>query len=215
MLEVKVTAENLELVIARTETELPLAIAESRKSALSSAGHAAMTVLRYFIEMRGEGTWPKIHPLTALLQHSFAHWERRSPSREAPYQKFGKFARYVMDTKGTFLKTGFGTFKQRDVRKGRFLQFDETLTRIAENMVKGRRVAVSDKMRGLMGATKAIGTRKPPGVGYFPLRKTTTELTVPARPLAQALAKLAHSVDQTFADKFKIAFEKREKAAGL
>jgi len=185
---------------------------QARGSALGSAGYELMQALRQWIESAGAGSWKKSHPMTELLEKSGGRWRKRD-GFVSPYFGLGKFARYLINRSKTELRTGFGAFKAKDVRKGRQLFFDERLQEIGQQAQTRRSFPVSDRMRGLLGATKLRRSGRA-GQDYFPIKKTTTALEAAARPIARPVfAANSARIGTIFAEKFAKALQKRYEGA--
>lgn len=169
---------------------------ESRRSALSSVGFFFMEAIRRHVEH-----FPlSAHPLTEIYHKKFGPQfgfsERGFLSKaKTPFFAFGKFARYAVYRADTVV-LGFG--KTGKKQPGRF---DPFLEGVMARVQSGQVIPVSDRMRRKIAA----GTR-----GVFALRKTTTNLQVPPRPIEKPVfdAKRAE-VFPLFREKFVKALEKR------
>lgn len=181
---------------------------EARRSALSSTGFAASNEIRNYVESAGEGSWRKAHPLTAAFEKHDGKWQRRG-GFISPYYGLGKFARYKIMQGDSELKTGFGTFSSRDIKRGKPAEFTQRLQEIAQQAQTRHRVLVSPVMRRLLGATKPKKNAVI-GVDYFPIRKNTISLNIPARPIVvPVFQKAKGKLAAVFFEKFTLAIKKR------
>lgn len=169
---------------------------ESRRSALSSVGFFFMEAIRRHVE-----DFPASeHPLTAVYHKkfgpNFGFTERGFFSRDrTPFFAFGKFARYAVYRADTVV-LGFGKTKKK--QPGRF---DPFLEAVMARVQSGQTIPVSDRMRRKIAA----GTK-----GVFALRKTTTTLQIPPRPIEKPVfAAQRAAVFPLFREKFVKALEKR------
>lgn len=155
---------------------------EARRSGMVEAGVFLSTAIRQWIESGGKGTWEKPHPLSTMLTKSGNKWAKRGGGYVSPYYSLGKYARYVANNNFTFEQIGFGNFKAGDSKKGRQLSFSKQLQDIALAAQTSRSIPVTPKMRLKFGATRGV-IGEEVGSAFFPLRKSTTMLNIPARPI--------------------------------
>ena len=204
-IEVEHNTDKKTLVFAKLKNTW---LSESRRSAGSSTGFFIAGEIRKYIESAGTGSWEKPHPMTALFERRGGKWERRK-GFISPYYGLAKFARYIINRSATVIRMGFGTFKAKDPAKGKTVSFNKPLQEIAEQAQKQRTIVVTDRMKRLLGATRSKPGQTP-GVDFFPLRRETSQITVPPRPISiPVFAKIKGASFPLFADKFKKALEKR------
>lgn len=195
----------------RAVMNLPGLFARARISAMKSTGWTVQQELRNHVEYGGEG-WPELHPLTQAFRKKRglgADWvKRKRGAHQSALFWLGKFARYRVNDDGTLLQVDFGKS-----RKGKPGTFDPALIGTVKRAEQGERIEVTDKMRRLLGATRRRRPRnQEPGVTFFPLRKTTRFLDVPARPIFDPVwRKIKNRIPGHFEEKFWKALERYEK----
>lgn len=169
-LGVDIEADRLEKIIV-LYSDFPGQLKSSRQSGLGSAGYLVRRSLRQHIEE--SVSWPAVHPLTRNFRRAYnksgEKWHRRFRFKGA-FHFLGKFARYRV-TNGQ-VRVSFGKAKDK---------FDPGIQRIAGKAEYGYKIHVSARMRRMFGATKRRGDK--PGIDFFPLRRSTRVLSVPARPM--------------------------------
>lgn len=195
--------------IERALTKLPGILERARKSALSSTGWMVQQEVRNHVEYGGEG-WPPLHPLTRKFRKKRgvgkAQWAgRRRGDHQTALLWLGKFARYRVDSDGTFVQIDFGKS-----RKGQPGSFDPQLIGVVKRAEAGETIRVSEDMRRFLGATRRKRPRKQiPGQTFFPLKKSTTKIEIPPRPIFGPVWKKVHSrIPDYFQGKFSKAFER-------
>ncbi len=180
--------------LTRDAMALPGVFAKARKRALSSTGYFIMKELRAFIESGGHG-WPAVHALTGMYRQrrgqtgGRAVWVRLG-QRGGPLEALGKFARYAVDAAGTVVDIALGKSK-----RGQPGRMDPMLTAWALRAEEGATIPVSERTRGLWGATKGKLPRRgragaQAGADYFALRKGTAFLKIPKRPIFGPLFRM-------------------------
>lgn len=177
----------------------------ARKSALKSVGWHLRGWLKDWVESEGEGSWADLHPLTARFRHKrgvSAHWVKRQKPKTKALEWLGKFARYRLDGDEE-VKIAFGKS-----RAGKIGVEDPQLASIAKRSETGESIAVTPAMRHFLAATR----RKRPkaqeaGETFFPLRKTTTRLKTPKRPIFEPVwRKYGEKSMALFEQKFWAAY---------
>jgi hypothetical protein len=207
-IEIEYTSNSESKIKALGVLKVPT-LKEARRSALSSTGFFVSDEMRAFMEKKGDGNWKAAHPLTRIWRKGKnGSWTRFS-GYVSPYYGLAKFARYVINTAATQETMGFGTFSGKQVAKGKQPQFDPYLQKLIREAQKGRHPRVTPKMRRKFGAQKEIGKGKI-GQDFFPLRKTTSAIHVPARPIAvPVFRKIYNPATTVFKTKFAVALKKR------
>ena len=153
---------------------MPAQIHRARKSALSSTAWMAKGELQNHVEYGGSG-WAKLHPMTLKYR------KRKGSTPPTPLYFLGRFARYRVDAGGSLADIDFGKSKA-----GRPGTYDRDLVDMVRRHEKGLTIPVTEKMRGFFGATRPKGRRGKravPGRDYFPLKRSTTHITIPARKI--------------------------------
>lgn len=190
--------------LTRSVVNLDGVFARARKSALKSVGWHLRGWLRDYVEKGGEG-WPALHPLTARFRHKrgvLAHWVKRQNAKTEALGWLGKFARYRVE-KDESVMIAFGKS-----RVGKLGREDPELAAIAQRAESGESIAVTPAMRHFLAATR----RKRPkaqeaGGTYFPLRKSTTRLKTPKRPIFEPVwRKYGDKTLALFEEKFWAAY---------
>lgn len=212
-MRVNVKSENLSEA-TQAVLALPRLFERARKSALKSTGWWIMEELRDYVELGGEG-WPELHPLTLGFYKKrgarFGWTQRRFRRRQGALFWLGKFARYLVDDRGTAVQIDFGKSS-----KGRPGNVDPLLAAIARRAEKGERIPVTERMRRLWGLTR--GSRRTgrikygiPGLTYFPLRRDTTVIEIPRRPIfGPVFRKIQPGVASHFDEKFWASYRRYE-----
>lgn len=181
---------------------------QAKRSALSSVGFFVINEVRDFVESGGAGKWPKPHPLTLKFRKKYGlggAWRRSFLGKDSPFSFLGKFARYrVVTSDAALLKFGFGKGKAR--KSG---NFDPFLEEIGRRMQRRNFVRVTPAMRKHFGASRR-GKRDVPGIDFFPLRKRTSVLVTPPRPITQpVLDRIKDIVPALFGQKFQSSLLKK------
>ncbi len=209
-MRVNVANENLSEA-TQAVLALPGLFERARKSALKSTGWWIMSELRDYVERGGEG-WPGLHPLTLGFFKKrgarFGWTQRRSGRRHGPLLWLGKFARYLVDDRGTSVQIDFGKS-----RKGQPGSVDPGLAAIARRAERGERIPVTERMRRLWGATRGAGRGKRgiPGRTYFPLSRHTTVIEIPKRPIfGPVFRRIQPQIAARFDDRFWAAYRRYE-----
>jgi len=185
--------------------------ARARKSAFRSVGFWLMSEIRNHVEYGGTG-WDPFHPLTKKFWHKFGfsgQWFRRTKQKhQTPLFWLGKFSRYRVDEKGEILQVDFGKTK-----KGEPGRFDPHLIDIVKRAELGETIAVTEKMRFFFAATRGKRPKKQiPGKHFFPLKKETKTLEIPARPIfTPVFKKVQTRIPIYFENKFWGALERYQK----
>jgi hypothetical protein len=173
--------------VVRSFMDLPGMFTRARESALSSTGYMIMSELRNHIEYGGSG-WAPLHPLTLRLRKF-----RSAPP--SPLFYLGRFARYMIDPDALSVRVHLGKGSARhgtvDNQAGTSLGFstymsrdDKWLAAAARRAEHGQTVPVTRGTRKLWLTTKHSKTQKgTAGKDWFVLRKTTTTLKIPPRPI--------------------------------
>lgn len=174
----------------------------ARVSALKSTGNMIRQEVRDFVESGGSG-WPRPHLLTQSFKSkqgkSGKAWSRKKIRLPNALYWLGKFARYRVDNEGDLLQVDFGKS-----RKGQPGTFDPELIGMVKRAAEGENIQVTKKMRGFWAKTKK--DKKNPS---FALRKSTTELKIPKRPIFDPVwAKIGAKVVPHFEDKFYSAINR-------
>ncbi len=184
--------------------KLPADAEHARKSALRGIGFEVRGEVKKFIQSGGEG-WKPLSPLTKKFrQNKVGKWSRRT-NKNSPFFNLGKFARYSLDNSGNSVSIFMG--KKKKGKADNFLQ------NVAKRAEFGERIAVTKKARRHVAATRN-GRRKNAQLGkdYFALKKTTTQIVFPKRPIfAPVFRRVAPKVPRWFRDKFVASLKRREK----
>ena len=208
-MEIKMEEKGLKEV-TRTLMSLPGIFTRARKSALKSSGWLVQQEMRNHIEYGGSSDWPPLHALTAAFKKKRTrggkgNWIKRRSAPKSPMFWLGKFARYRVDSDGTFVQIDFGKSK-----RGPPGTVDPQLAATMRRTEKGERIRVTDAMRKKLAATR----RKRPknqisGVTYFPLKKSTHSLQIPKRPIfAPVWKKVKPKIPDYFEEKFYKALDR-------
>lgn len=184
---------------ARKLGAMPAQVERARISAMKSTGWMAMTELRNHVEYGGTG-WAPLHPMTLK-------YRKRKSVPPTPLFWLGRFARYRVNPSGTLADIDFG--KSRSGSPG---TYDPQLTDMVKRHERGLRIPVTERMRLFMGATRPKGRRGKhsiPGRDYFPLRRSTHAIRIPARPIFDPVwNKVAPKIPRYFAMKFNAAIDR-------
>lgn len=184
---------------------LPGKFLRAKKSAMGSVGWLVMTELRNHVEY-GPPKWQKLHPLTKAYykkKGSGGQWIRRRQAPHSPASWLGKFARYRASASGNTVQIDFGKGK-KGKQPGRL---DPQLSAIARRIDGGEQITVTGKMRKKWAATMARASARSGvpviGVNFFPLSKSTKNITTPARPIfSPVFRKISPKVSKFFETKF-------------
>ena len=180
--------------LTRTLIELPGVFARARKSALSSTGYMIMQELRNHIEYGGSG-WAPLHPITMRFR-------KRRGDPPSPLFFLGRFARYLVDPASMSVRIGLG---KGGSRQGAYAERDSAwLNEAVQRAEQGATIRVSRATRKLWLTTKHAKTEGGvAGTDYFALRKSTTTLHIPRRPIfGSVFAKIRPKALPFFEAKF-------------
>lgn len=199
-MDVEIKIINLEETIAKLSA-LPGAIAQARRRGLKSALSFLRRKSFDWIQSAGEGSWPDFHPLTRMFGDS-PKWVKRG--RILGTHNWNWLMRYVKYGQSKDNFAGWLKFGQTDE------PMSKTSSKRAIQIEQGHRTTVTPAMRRWMGATRPDNVKNPiPGVDYFPLRKTTSTLTIPKRPIIAPIYKKYRDIAlREFADSFVKRVEK-------
>jgi len=176
---------------------LPGNASRARVSALKSVGWWVRGELRSWVETSGQGSWEALHPITQKLK------KRSGKSKDKPLYFLGRFARYRVDDEGTLADIDFGKS-----RKGKPGTFDPTVSAWVMRAETGWKTKVTENTRQFFAAAtrKKRPKKQKPGETYFPLKKTTTTLEIPKRPIfAKVKSRTLPEVPKRFKEKFWLA----------
>ena len=205
MLEVKLQHSGLD-EMTRSVMGLGGLFARARRSAMGSVGWFVQQTLRNHLEY-GPPEWQDLHDLTELFKKKGGTgvWALRSNRPRSPAVWLGKFSRYRVSSDGGLVQIDFGKSK-----KGKPGTFDPQIAPIARRIDQGETVRVTDKMRRKMAATKkATRGEHVVGINFFPLRKDTDSLDIPARPIFDPVfRKIEDEITPLFARKFWASFDR-------
>ena len=183
--------------------KLPRDADHARKSALRGIGYEIRGEMKKFIQSGGDG-WKPLSPLTKKFrQNKTGKWSRKA-NNNSPLFNLGKFTRYSLDDSGNSVSIFMG--KNKKGKADKFLQ------NVAERAEFGKRIAVTKKSRRHIAATRN-GRQKNAQLGedYFALKKTTTQIEFPKRPIfAPVFRKVAPKVPKWFRDKFLASLKRQE-----
>jgi hypothetical protein len=189
--------------LTRTLTKMPGLFRRARISALKSTGYLVQQEVRNHVEYGGTG-WPALHPLTLKFRKKrgvgTSQWSgRRRGDHQTALFWLGKFARYRVDDDGTVVQIDFGKS-----RKGQPGTVDPQLMPVVKRAEEGETIAVTEKMRRFFGATRRKRPKRQiPGETYFPLKKSTTKIEIPPRPIFSPVWKKVHGrIPAHFKDRF-------------
>lgn len=183
-------------LLQRKIRRFPDLLRRATKSALSSMGNDIRDELRKYVES-GYVEGPRLHPLTLGRKQRLTKEGRsvlaRRRSHGGPLSWMGKFARYAVWGEGqnTTLAIGYGRSRKGEKLTSRQQLADALLTMYARKHEYGRRIRVTGGMRRLFGAAG------------FPLRKTTSHITIPRRRTISVIKqRIEGRVQQQFKEKF-------------
>jgi hypothetical protein len=187
----------------RAVMNLPGQFTRARKSALKSTGWMIQQELRNHVEYGGSG-WPALHPLTRSFRHKYgirSKWTKRR-SHPGPLFWLGKFARYRVEDSGDTVNIHFG--------KGKKGGFDRGLMADVHRAEAGDVVKVTPAMRRFLAATRRKRPKNQiPGQTYFPLKKSTSTLKTPPRPIFTPVwNKVSPRIAPWFEKKFNAALDR-------
>ncbi|MFA6135721.1 MAG: hypothetical protein WC869_17070 [Phycisphaerae bacterium] len=190
--------------LTKAVLDLPGKFLKAKKSAMGSVGWLVMSELRNHVEY-GPSEWQGLHALTkAYHKKGGGKWILRRSAPHSPASWLGKFARYRTSLSGNTVQIDFGKGKAKGKLPG---LVDPQLSAIARRVDGGEKIAVTAKMRRKWAATlaRASGRGSSPvlGVNFFPLKKSTQTIEIPARPIfAPVFRKISPQVSQFFETKF-------------
>lgn len=197
--------------VTRTVMDLPGKFWRAKKSAMGSVGWLVMGHLRNHMEY-GPPEWEGLHPLTMKYKKNgrsagSGNWIMRQRPPHSPAAWLGKFARYRVSRSGDTVQIDFGRGK-RGKQPGRL---DPNLSATARRIDGGEHIQVTEKMRHKLAATwyraKARGQQPVIGENFFPLRRSTTVIDIPPRPIfAPVFRKIQPLVTPFFEKKFWASF---------
>jgi len=203
MVELKLKVTGL-TETTRAVMGMPGIFSRARTSAMKSVGWFVQVALRNHLEY-GPSGWEHLHHLTEMFKKKGGSgiWALRPSAPRSPAIWLGKFSRYRVSSDGGLVQIDFGKSK-----KGHPGTFDPQIAPVARRIDQGEKIAVTEKMRRKMAATKkATRGDHVPGINFFPLRKGTTSLTVPARPIfAPVFSSVEPKVPALFELKFWSAY---------
>jgi hypothetical protein len=188
----------------REVMDLPGLFDRARISAVKSTGWMIRKEMRAFIESGGAGTWEALHPVSRYYAKKYktgtSKWIRPSLQAKSPMFWLGKHARYrVTDDEAVI---GFGRSS-----KGETGTLSPFLMQVLKRAEHGEITQVTDKARRFFGATRRTNKAgQVPGTGFFPIRKDTSSLSTPERPIFEpVLARIRERIAPYFEDKFWFA----------
>jgi hypothetical protein len=155
----------------------------SRALALGKATSRIEGKVYDWIMSGGEETWPGFHPLTRLFQ-------------KAPGGAWTVRSRFLNRSNWNWLVRHVSSWTSRSgyVSSIQFGGSGKMAARALE-IERGGKIKVTDSVRRLMGATRPKNRKAVIGTNFFPLRKSTIALSLPARrimaPVAKKYAELA------------------------
>lgn len=206
-MQFKMRYEGLDKV-TKAVMDLPGKFNKAKKSAMGSVGFYVMSELRNHIEYGGLSSWESLHDLTRKYWKkkrggASGQWVQRMNPPQSPMAWLGKFARYRVSKSADTVQIDFGKGK-RGKQPGRL---DPQLSAVARRMDQGERIPVTDRMRKKMAATyfRAVARGQEPviGVNFFPLKKSTTSINIPARPIfGPVFKKIQPKAGSLFEKKF-------------
>lgn len=168
---------------------------KAREKALYEAGNYASNQVRFFVETGGGGTWKPPHPVTKNFSKSGGSFWRKE-ERPGNFYGLGKFSRFMV-TKANVI-TGFGSREKSGIHK-----FSRPLMGYAKSLL-GQKIPVTKSMRRRFAATGNSNYTKErtTGVSFFPIKKTTTILTIPQRLIRFDVQKIITVFKKTLGDFF-------------
>lgn len=187
--------------------DLPGKFQRAKRSAMGSVGWLVMLHLRNHLEY-GPPEWEGLHALTNKYKKTTrsignGNWIMRQKPPRSPATWLGKFARYRVSKSGDTAQIDFGKGK-RGKQPG---LLDPQLSAVARRIDGGEKIPVTKAMRKKFAATwfraKARGQEPVIGENFFPLRKSTKSIDIPARPIfAPVFRKIRPMVGPVFEQKF-------------
>lgn len=202
----------------------------AERSALKSVGYMVREEMRGHIESGGRGSWPELHPVTRLFYKKYRagnRWQsyrRGEVSRVAnnkivaikrlnniPLYWLGKHARYRIAENEAVV--GFGKSHgdgDKGARRKTSGTMDPFLMNVLDRAESGERTSVSKNMRRFFGGTRWDNEDDQViGGNIFPLRRSTTTLVTPKRPIiGPVLARVESKITPYFENKFWLAIER-------
>lgn len=189
--------------LTKAVMNLPGTFLKAKKSAMGSVGWLAMSELRNHVEY-GPSEWDDLHCLTNAYRKKrgadAGRWVKRQRAPHSPAFWLGKFARYRVSRSGDLVQIDFGHGKSGK-QPGRL---DPNLAEVARRIDGGEQILVTDAMRKKWAATWYRAGKNPVvGVNFFPLKKSTKYLKIPARPIfAPVFKKIQPMISTFFEQKF-------------
>ena len=183
---------------------LPGKFLKAKKSAMGSVGWLIMSEMRNHVEY-GPPEWEDLHGLTNTYRKkrgaNAGRWVKRQRKPHSPASWLGKFARYRVSKSGSLVQIDFGKGKRKGANPGKL---DPKLAAIARRIDAGERIAVTKKMRKKWAATWFRAGKNPIlGVNFFPLKKSTKFIEIPARPIFDPVfKKISPMISGFFEKKF-------------
>lgn len=185
-------------------------VLRARTSAIKSTGWLVQQSMRNYIEYGG-WNWADLHPLSMRFykkrNEPEGRWVlRRRKAHQTPYFFLGKFVRYLTASDGSEVEISVGKS-----RRGQPGSRDRELEAILMRAESGETIHVTDAMRRKFGATHQKRPRRQQiGVHFFPLRKSTTTLTIPPRPVVKPVFRdmAPKKIPIHFATKFEAALRR-------
>lgn len=203
-MQLKMTYDGLSET-TRAVLDLPGKFLRAKKSAMGSVGWLVMGELRNHLEY-GPPEWEGLHALTKKFRKQSrtlgkGNWVMRQKPPHSPAAWLGKFARYRVSKTGHLVQIDFGKGK-RGKQPGRL---DPQLAAVARRIDSGEKIPVTKKMRRKWAATwyraKARGQEPVVGENFFPLRKSTRNIDIPARPVFRPVFRKIQPVVGPFFEK--------------
>lgn len=192
----------------KTVLDLPGKFKRAKVSAMGSVGWLVMREMRNHLEF-GPPEWEGLHALTNKYKKQNrsadrGNWMMRQKPPRSPAFWLGKFARYRVSKSGDLTQIDFGKGRKKGRNPGRN---DPVLAGVARRIDQGEKTRVTKQMRKKFAATwfraKARGQKPVIGVNFFPLKKSTTSLDIPARPIfAPVMRKIQPIIGGFFEKKF-------------
>lgn len=150
-----------------------------------------------------------IHPLSRWKKNRDGSW-RRGTGGGRTWAQMARLVRYTVDPAGTAVSVDV-----RDPKRGKSdpWNIDNRLQTRARQREFGETIRVTPAMRRKMAATRGRarvrrGLGASPGLDYFPLRKSTTALHRPPRPIMRPVfARWERRIPSFFREKFMESLE--------
>lgn len=193
--------------LTKAVMDLPGTYLRAKRSAMGSVGWLTMVEMRNHVEY-GPAEWEGLHALTKAYYKKKnvgnGRWVRRNSPPHSPASWLGKYARYRVSLSGNTVQIDFGKGNKRSKLPG---SVDPQLAAIARRVDGGEKIAVTAKMRRKWAMTMARasgrGSKPVLGVNFFPLKKTTQTIEIPARPIfAPVMRKISPKISKFFETKF-------------